>query len=77
MRLLLSNHDMLVSSKQLTTVLRMLELLEDCFGIPVFPEEVIGIEIMRRRKTEGDVSTFCVCGIQYSSREVLANKKRP
>ena len=45
-------------------------MLEDCFGIPVFPQDVIGIEIMRRRKTEGDVSTFCVCEIQYSSREV-------
>ena len=42
----------------------MLESLEGCFGIPGFlAQEVIGIEIMRRRKTEGDVSTFCVCEI--------------
>ena len=52
----------------------MLESLEGYFGIPVFlAQEVIGIEIMRRRKTEGDVSTFCVREILLRGHSLPTN----
>jgi hypothetical protein len=63
MRLMLSEIiTWLFHPNNLRLLLWMLESLEGCFG-GFLAQEVIGIEIMRRRKTEGDVSTFCVCEI--------------
>ena len=44
--------------------LRLFGCLKVAFGILDFAaQEVIEIEIMRRRRIESDVSTFCVCEV--------------